>query len=205
MILRLLGWQGIAGAVIALALGALLVFQKGETRHWRKQSAQYEQLYRGEQSAHRQTELNVRRATDAARADDQANAIRVRSEQAAINQETNHDLEVRLADARARAAVLGAGRVRREAGAAAANSGSGRAAPVSGVPAAAGGAGQTAGQNRLPPAAAPDLAAPDALTATEQAIQLDELIKWVRRQVGVDTNAASGPTQAGVDRGAPRP
>jgi hypothetical protein len=41
---------------------------------------------------------------------------------------------------------------------------------------------ETAREGRLPPA--------DALTATEQAIQLDELIKWVRSQAQVDVNAA---------------
>ena len=35
------------------------------------------------------------------------------------------------------------------------------------------------------------LPAADALTATEQAIQLDELIKWVRAQAAVDPNADS--------------
>jgi hypothetical protein len=33
-----------------------------------------------------------------------------------------------------------------------------------------------------------ELPAPDALTATEQAIQLDELIKWIRSQAKVDNN-----------------
>ena len=56
---------------------------------------------------------------------------------------------------------------------AAADPGAGRSAPMPGLSAAAGGAAQAAGQDRLPPA--------DALTATEQAIQLDELIKWVQR------------------------
>jgi hypothetical protein len=54
---------------------------------------------------------------------------------------------------------------------------------VPGLSAAAGGAAQGTGKDRLPPA--------DALTATEQAIQLDELIKWVRAQAAVDTNAAA--------------
>ena len=53
-------------------------------------------------------------------------------------------------------------------------------APVSGLSAAAGSAAQAAGEDGLP--------ASDALTATEQAIQLDELIKWVRHQHGVDNN-----------------
>ena len=40
MILRLLGWQGIAGLVLASAFALLLLVQKGETRHWRRQSGQ---------------------------------------------------------------------------------------------------------------------------------------------------------------------
>src|SRR3954447_9642689 len=47
-------------------------------------------------------------------------------------------------------------------------------APMPGPSAAPAGAAQATGQDRLPEA--------DALTATEQAIQLDELIKWVRAQ-----------------------
>ena len=57
------------------------------------------------------------------------------------------------------------------------------AAPMPGLSAAAGSAAQAAGQDRLPPA--------DALTATEQAIQLDELIKWVRAQAEVDQRKPS--------------
>jgi hypothetical protein len=38
------------------------------------------------------------------------------------------------------------------------------------------------------PPAKTQLPASDALTATEQAIQLDELIKWVRAQAAVDNN-----------------
>jgi hypothetical protein len=47
-----------------------------------------------------------------------------------------------------------------------------------GLPAPAGGSAQGAGEDRLPHS--------DALTATEQAIQLDELIKWVKAQAAVD-------------------
>ena len=46
MILRLLNWPGHRRhRRFGLALAVLLVVQKGETRHWRKQSAQFEQLY----------------------------------------------------------------------------------------------------------------------------------------------------------------
>ena len=46
MILRLLNAQGIAGIVVGLALAVLLVVQKAETGHWKKQSGQFERLYR---------------------------------------------------------------------------------------------------------------------------------------------------------------
>ena len=39
MILRFLNWQGIAGIAASIALATLLVVQKIETGHWRKQSA----------------------------------------------------------------------------------------------------------------------------------------------------------------------
>jgi hypothetical protein len=173
-ILRLLNPQGLAGLAASLCLAILLVIQKGETRHWKKQSSQYEQLYRGEQSAFAATLANYRAAADQARAADQANVERVAAEQAAITQRSNHDFEARLAAARAAAERL------RLQSAAAADYGSGRGAPVPGLPASAGGPAQGAGQDRLPDS--------DALTATEQAIQLDELIKWVKAQAGVDPN-----------------
>jgi hypothetical protein len=176
--LRLLNVQGIAGLVAGLALLGLLLIQKGETRHWRKQSTQFEQLYRSEQAAFAGTVANFRAAAETARAADRAAAQRVRTEQSAINERTKNDYESRLADARARAQ-----RLRSEIRAAAADPGGRGAAAVPGLPAAAGQPTQAAVQNGLPAA--------DALTATEQAIQLDELIKWVRNQHDVDPNASS--------------
>lgn len=175
MILKFLNWQGIAGIGIALALSILLLVQKGETRHWKKQSAGFEQLYHSEQAAFATTVANYRAAAEKARADDQANVQRVTVEQAAINERTTHDFEARLAAARA------AERLRRSGGPAATNSSAGRNAPMPGVPAPARGPVEAASQGGLP--------AEDALTATEQAIQLDELIKWVRSQAGVNPNA----------------
>ena len=182
-ILRLLNVQGIAGLAAGAILGLLLVLQKGETRHWKKQSGQYEQLYRQEHAAFAGTVANVRAAADQARAADQANARRVLADQALINERTSHDLETRLADARARAE-----RLRVQAGGGSADSRGSGAAPVPGLPAAAGQSAQAAGQDRLPGS----LPSADRLIATEQAIQLDELIKWVRRQHAVDPNAAPG-------------
>ncbi len=57
----------------------------------------------------------------------------------------------------------------------------GRAAPVPGLSAAPCEVAEAAGHDALPPDA--------ALVATEQAIQLDALIGWVRRQASIDPNA----------------
>ena len=175
MILRLLNVQCIAGLAAGLLLSTLLVIQKIETAHWKKQSAGFEQLYRQEQASFATTVANARAAADQARAADQANATRGAAQQAAINERTSNDFEARLAAAR----VAAAQRVQ-FVSRAAADSGAGRSAPVSGLSAAAGSAAQAAGEDGLP--------ASDALTATEQAIQLDELIKWVRHQHRVDNN-----------------
>ncbi len=55
--------------------------------------------------------------------------------------------------------------------------------------ATAGGSPQTAGEDGLPTS--------EALTATEQAIQLDELIEWVKAQAAVDNNARAVASHAG--------
>ena len=175
-VLRLLNSQGIAGIAVSLALALLLVIQKSETRHWKSESARSEQLYRNEQTAFSTTVANYRAAAEAARAADLATAQRAAAEQRAINHRSENDLEARLADARARAE-----RLRLQSGAQA-DPRPHAAASVPGLSAAAVGADQAAGQDRLP--------SPDALLATEQAIQLDELIKWTRAQAAVDPNPA---------------
>jgi hypothetical protein len=175
MILRLLNAQGVVRFVACLALALLLLLAKADVHHWKKQSSQLEQLYRGEQAAHAGTIANYRAAAEAARAADLANAERAAAEQRSINERTKDAYEKRIADARAVA-----GRLRTAT--AADDRGGRRNAPLSGLPAASGGAAQAAGEDGLPES--------DALTATEQAIQLDELIKWVRQQHEVDPNAA---------------
>jgi hypothetical protein len=171
--LRLLNIQGIAGLAVSLALGMLLAIQKGETRHWRKESGRFEQLYVQEQAALAGTIANYRAAAEQARQSDAANVERVAAEQRQINERTTDDLQARLAAARSLAQ-----RLRGQAASAAADSGGGAAAPVPGLSAAAGGSHETPGQDRLSHS--------DALTATEQSIQLDELIKWVKAQAAVD-------------------
>ena len=193
MILRLINWQGIAGIAVAFVLLVMLTVQKLESVRWKKESEQFEKLYHQEQAAFATTLANARAAADAARAADLANAQRVAAEQSAINQRSEDEFEARLADARSRAE-----RLRNEAGGAA-DRGSAGATPVPGLPAAARGPSQATGQDRLP----------DALLATEQAIQLDELIKWVRQQHAVRVDGGSGErpeaagAQAKVDNNAP--
>jgi signal transduction histidine kinase len=189
MLLRFLNIQGIAGIAVGVALAILLVVQKVETRHWRKESGQYEQLYTKEQAALAGTVANYRTAADAARAADQANAQRAAAAQTKISQETSDEFETRLAAARAAAE-----RLRVEASAAAADPGRRGAAPVPALPAAAGGPAQTTGQDGLSVA--------DRLSATEQAIQLDELIKWVKAQVAVDVNGATDRPTSATEPGA---
>ena len=176
MMLRLLGWQGIAGLVIASALALLLLLQKGETRHWRRQSNQFEQLHRAGEAALAGTVANYRAAAIQARDADRAAAARVAAQQSTINQRTAYDYQARLAAARARAHGL-----RSQSAPAATDPGARRSAPVPGLATAPGEPAQAPGENRLPVA--------DRLIATEQAIQLDELIKWVMRQHAIDPNA----------------
>ena len=152
----------------ALALSALLWLVQSRDQ-WRDKARANEDLFHGEEAAHAATVANYRAAAEQARQDDAANLARVKSEQATINERTEDDFETRIAAARALAE-----RLHRQAGRPAADPGAGQAAPVPGVPTAAGSAPQGAGESELP--------RPDALIATEQAIQLDEIIKWIRAQ-----------------------
>ena len=179
MLLRLLRPQGIAGLAASLCLALLLLLQKGETRHWKKQSAAFERQYRDGEAAFARTVADYRAAAAAARAADQAHIARINAQQRAINERTENDFEVRLAAARS----VG-DRMRGETRGAPADPGAGGAAPMPRLPLAARGVAAPTGENRLP--------AEDALTATEQAIQLDELIKWVLRQHSVDPNEIAG-------------
>jgi hypothetical protein len=163
----------VLGIACALAL-AMLVHDRNR---WKAKTAHYAEMLAAERGAHAATVSNIRAAAEQAHAADRANANRVKARQNAINEESTDDFETRLADARA-----AAGRMRDAGSPAPAHPGAGRAALVPGLPAAAQGAHQAAGQDRLPDS--------ERLIATEQAIQLDELIKWVARQHAVDTGGA---------------
>lgn len=174
MIPRFLNLQGMLGIAASLLLLGLFLVKSGEARHWHKQSGRFEQLYLGEQSARAQTVANYRAAAETARAADLANAGRVAAGQRAISERTNHDLETRLADARARAQRLQfSQRTPTAAG------GGARAAPLPAAGPSPREAGGAAAEDGFPLA--------DRLIATEQAIQLDELIQWVNAQAAVDT------------------
>ena len=181
MIPRFLNLQGMIGIAAALLLASLFLVKAGEARHWRKQSGRYEQLYIGEQGARAQTIANYRAAVDAARKDDLAHANRVAAEQRNLSERTSHDLEARLADARARAQRLQHGQ-----GSAAAAGGGGGTAAVPAPGAAPGTPNRSAEEDRF--------SVSDRLLATEQAIQLDELIKWVTGQAAVETRSGSAPS-----------
>lgn len=159
----------ILGAAVAAA--ALLWLVQSRDR-WRDEARANDRLFRAEQAAHAATVANYRAAAEQARRQDSENLARVKAEQAQINERTANDFESRIASARADAR-----RLREQARTAAADPGARGGAAVPGLPAAAGGAAESAGQDRLSQS--------DALIATEQAIQLDELIKWVRAQAQV--------------------
>lgn len=174
---RLLNLQGAIGIAVSLALGVLLLVQKGETRHWRKQSGQYERQWKAEASAHQKTAGSYQAAA-LARADaDARNIARVRAEQKAISERSLHDFQSRLADARA-----AADRLRRGAVQAPADPGGAGSPSVPAAGAAAGRADGAAAQDGFPLA--------DRLIATEQAIQLQALIDWIASQARIDHDGA---------------
>ena len=169
-------------AVVAALLLALLIHDRNR---WKAKTTHYAELLAGERAAHSATVANYRAAAEQARREDAENVARVKSEQATINERTANDFESRIAAARARA-----GELRRNT-ASAADPRLRRTAPVPSLPASAAGTPEGAGEDRFSEAehrsqteVAP-LGADDALIATEQAIQLDELIRWVRRQAAV--------------------
>ena len=119
------------------------------------------------------TVANYRAAADQARAADQANPQRVAAEQRSHQRK---DYPMTLKHALPLLALMLSACA--SAPQAAADPGAGGSAPVPGLSAAAGGTAQAAGEDGLPRS--------DALTATEQAIQLDELIKWVDERAGAN-------------------
>lgn len=161
--------------IIGLGCALLLALLVQDRNRWKAKTSHYAELLAAERSAHAASTANYRAAAEIARRADKENAARVKSEQAAINQRSAHEFESRIAAARAAAE-----RLHRNAKSAPANPGPRGAAPLSALSATAGSAAQ---------ASRPDgLFRTERLIATEQAIQLDELITWVWQQGQVDVN-----------------
>lgn len=165
-------WKPLLGAGIILALIVALLIARSDARHWQKRQE-------ATQAAFDKTVADYRAAAEKARAADLANAARVKAEQQQITQEVSHDYEARLADARARADAL-----RVSLAAAQAHPRSPGAAQLPAIPASPGGTAE---------APADGFSIADRLKATEQGIQLDELISWVERQAKVDVNGNAPP------------
>jgi hypothetical protein len=165
----------IVGIACALAL-ALLVHDRNR---WKAKTTHFAELLSAERGAHAATVANVRAASEQARKADQANVERVTVRQSTINQRSDYDFEKRLTDAR-----IAANRLRNEQSPRPDGAGARGATPVPSLPSGAESAAEAAGQDRLSLA--------DQLIATEQAIQLDELIKWVKAQGAVDNQGRDG-------------
>ncbi|MCL6683523.1 hypothetical protein [Sphingomonas alba] len=157
--------------IVGIGCVLLLALLVHDRNRWKAKTENYAEMLAGERAAHAATVANVRAAAEQARALDAANAARVKAEQAAINERTENEFEDRIAAARAAAGGL------RALSPAASDSRNGGTAPVPGLSIAAKRVAQDTEEGGLPQ--------PDQLTATEQAIQLDELIKWVRAQAAV--------------------
>jgi len=131
-----------------------------------------------ERAAHEGTVVAFIAATQQAQREAEANAARVAAEQEDINDEIIRDHRADLAALRARYE-----RLLQSAQAAAADPGRTGAAGLPGLPDTSGRADAAPGEDRLP--AAGELSLADALLASEQALQLDALIRWIERQQAV--------------------
>lgn len=172
-----------AGAFLFAALALLLLVH--DRNHWKASAELRQQQLTQTKAAFDQTVASYRAAAAQARAEDAANAVRVKAEQAAINERTEDEYQTRIAAARADAQRL------RDNQAAATNSVVRGGTSVPRLSTSTSGTAQAANEDRFPDS--------DALTATEQAIQLDELIKWVKTQHLVDNNGPAASTKPAAE------
>ena len=166
------------GKLIAL-LGAvaLICWQSSQIARWHRQFNSEHEAHLRDNAAHVQTVANYRAAAKAAEEADRANAARVKAAADQISKERSDEYKKRIADARARAERL---RRLSQGEAGGADPCGAAAKDMPSVPKPAAGAAEATCKDRLPPS--------DQLIATEQAIQLDELIKWVKKVVGLDAH-----------------
>lgn len=170
-----LNLQGILGLAASGALAMLLGLQAIHLHHWKSADQKDHAELVQTKLAYGATTLNYREAAQRATQLDAQNRALVAAKNSAIGKEREAEYEARIANARAAAE-----RLRQQSPGPAADPRGAARAPVPGVSTAPG-----------RPVAAPakaQLPRDDALTATEQAIQLDELIKWVYQVRDVDVN-----------------
>ncbi|WP_114954328.1 hypothetical protein [Sphingosinicella terrae] len=156
----------VAALLVVLLLAALLHVRTGQRdaaraslENVRAENALFAERVRAE------SERAARRFADQARRTERA--------QQTASQEVSRDYQQRISDLRRRLAALQL----RPAPDRAHPGGAGGGGDLPGLPGAAGGSDAAAGACRLP--------FPDAALATEQAIRLEELQRWVRRQQAV--------------------
>ncbi|WP_129792559.1 hypothetical protein [Sphingosinicella sp. CPCC 101087] len=180
-------WRAIAIAVPVVLLAALLWIrtdQRDDARLERDQARAEAALERAERKAFAE---KVRATAEQLRGAAAATALRVERVQDQVTEEVSHAYQIRLAELRERVAALQL--LERQSGADRAHPGRGADA-MPGLPGAAGGPDD--------PAAAPGLPAfglEAAAIATAQAIQLDELQRWIRRQQAIDRTPEPAPRE----------
>lgn len=167
---KVMGWIGAGLALVVLGLWVTLEIRTNQRDDARSELA-------AEEKAHEQTILNYRWAQERAAQQEAERLARVEQEQQEITRVAAQNYEARIADLRARAE-----RLRDAPGAAGGTPGN---VAVPSVPDAPGGADAATPGAGLPPLG-DDLEW--RVIATEQAIQLDELIRWVSGQSSVPTN-----------------
>lgn len=175
-------WRNMALAGTGAALGWTLVFTVPGLRA--DIAARDKAIVRvtierdAEAAAHLGTVNAFLDATSKAQKDAEANAERVAREQEAITDDITRQYRADLAALRARFDRLRAGAART-----AIDPGDADPAGLPGLPDPARRTDEAPGQDRLP--AAGELSLPDALIASEQALQLDALIGWIEAQSAV--------------------
>lgn len=167
-------WRNLA---VAIVFPALLWSQLVTVPGLRADLAEAEAGLAAEQAAHLGTVNAFLAAAKQAQAEAEANARRVAREQETITDAITSDYRSALAGLRARFDRL------RARNAAPSDPRHADAAGLPGLPDPAGRADAPAGEDRLP--AAGGLSLGDALIASEQALQLQALIDWVKAQAAV--------------------
>lgn len=151
-------------------------------RGWIEAAEQFERERDAERAAHRQTKTDYRNAQNEAARLESQRLDRVRTEQQEITDAVEADYSARLAAARARAEWLREDLPTRSATRSAADPNS-----MPGLSAAGAGTSAAAQNTRLPSGS--EQIERD-LIATEQAIQLDALIDWIKRQAAVEVSGS---------------